>query len=319
MIIDFVLLLVGLTVLYYGAEFLVDGASKIALGYGISPMIIGLTIVAFATSAPEFVVSLLATLDGSPALAIGNVVGSNIANIALIVGASAVILPMTVERSVFSRDYPFMMGSILLTLAIVYTFSAINLPSGLLLLVVLGVFLYKCLKIALKQNREFRATGTERAVTETGSVGANAIKVLGGVVGLVVGAQLMVKSAINIASEFGVPELVIGVTIVALGTSLPELATAIVAALKKEPDISLGNILGSNIFNTCFILGGVSVIKPIPVPEEALRFDLPAMAFVALLLFPLMRLGYKVTRADGILLLVCYVSYIVLSYVFAVA
>ncbi len=317
MALDIILLIVGLAILYYGAEFLVEGASKIALSYGVSPMIIGLTVVAFATSAPEFVVSLLATFDGSPDLALGNVVGSNVANIALIVGASAVLLPMTVERSVFTRDYPFMMGSVALAIVLAYLGSTIDRLDGILLLALLITFLASCLRVAVQQNREYRATGQMHAVGAQSSNGKHLLKVVGGVGGLVVGAQLMVKSAVSIATAYNVPELVIGVTIVALGTSLPELATSIVAALKKETDISLGNILGSNIFNTCFILGGVSVLKPIPVAPEALRFDLPAMAVISLLLFPVMRLKNRVSRGDGVLMLVCYLSYIALSYSFA--
>lgn len=319
MLLHFLLLIVGLVILYYGAEYLVQGASKIALAYGISPLIIGLTIVAFATSAPEFVVSLLATLNGSPDLAIGNVVGSNVANIALIIGASAVILPMGVERIALQRDYPFMMGATLIAVGAAYVGGTIGRGDGAILLGVLGFFLFLCLRVALRQNREFRMTGQMDAVAHNKrAMQLNVVKVIGGIIGLVVGAQLMVNNAVEIARFYEVSELVIGVSIVALGTSLPELATSVVAALKKEADMSLGNILGSNIFNIGFILGGVSMVKPIPVAPEALRFDLPAMVVVSLLLFPFMRLSYRVTRIDGALLLICYFTYLVLSYLFSV-
>lgn len=318
MLLPSLLLIVGLVVLYFGAEFLVEGASKIALGFGISPMIIGLTVVAAATSAPEFVVSLMATMNGSPDLALGNVVGSNVANLALIVGASAVLLPMTVERSVFSRDYPFMIGSVTIALVAAYVGDRIGRIDAIVLLSFLGVFLGLCLRVALAQNREFKATGQMAALNASKRGNLKHIgKVLGGVAGLVIGAKLMVDNAVQIALHFGISELVIGVTIVALGTSLPELATAIVAALKKEPDISLGNIIGSNIFNTCLILGGVAAIEPISIAAEAQRFDLPAMAAISLLIFPMMRRENRVTRLDGSILLVLYTSYIVFSYLFA--
>lgn len=318
MLVPILLLVAGLVVLYFGAELLVDGASKIALSFGISPMIIGLTVVAAATSMPEFVVSLLATLGGSPDLALGNVVGSNVANIALIVGASAVILPMTVERSVFVRDYPWMIATLVLSLVTAYLGRDIDRPDGIALLILLALFLAVCVRVALAQNREFRATGQMAALDPAHTRTArNAFKVLVGVVGLIIGARLMVDNAVMIARHFGISELIIGVTIVALGTSLPELATAVVAALKNEPDISLGNIIGSNIFNTCFILGGVAVIKPIDVADEALRFDLPAMAAISLLLFPIMRRDNRVSRMDGGALLLMYVAYLTFSYLFA--
>ncbi|MFT6398148.1 MAG: cation:H+ antiporter [Bradymonadia bacterium] len=314
MIVHILLLILGLVILYFGAEYLVAGASKIALSFGISPMIIGLTIVALATSAPEFVVSLLAAVRGSPDLAIGNVVGSNVANIALIVGASAILLPMAVERDVLRRDYPIMVVALFVAIGLAWSGSKIDRVDGLILLGILAFFLAACLRVALQQNRHFRATGQMRALDPADrKLGLQITKVVGGIIALVVGANLMVDNAVAIARHYEISELVIGATIVALGTSLPELATAIVAALRKEPDISLGNILGSNIFNTCFILGGVSMIQPIEVSEQALRLDMPVMGAIGLLLFPIMRLSYKVTRADGVLLLLAYAGYIVAS------
>ena len=312
MLLNVVFLILGLVVLYFGAESLVSGASKIALSFGISPMIIGLTIVALATSAPEFVVSLIAAVSGSPDLALGNVVGSNVANIALIVGASAVLLPMAVERDVLRRDYPIMITALAAAIGLGYLGSRIDRLDGIVLLGILAFFLAACLRVAIRQNRHFRATGQMQAVDAADrKLGRQVVKVVGGVAALVVGAQLMVENAVVIAREFNISELVIGATIVALGTSLPELATAIVAALRKESDISLGNILGSNIFNTCFILGGVSLVHPIEVSERALRLDMPAMGLIGLLLFPLMRLNYRVTRGNGVLLLIAYGAYVV--------
>jgi cation:H+ antiporter len=311
MLLHVVYLILGLVILYFGAESLVSGASKIALAFGISPMIIGLTIVALATSAPEFVVSLLAAVRGSPDLAVGNVVGSNVANIGLIVGASALLLPMAVERDVLRRDYPIMVTALAAAIGLATWGARIDRVDGLLLLGILAFFLAACLRVAIRQNRHFRATGKMQAVdAESRKMGKQVAKVIGGVAALVVGATLMVDSAVEIARYYAISELVIGATIVALGTSLPELATAVVAALRKEPDISLGNILGSNIFNTCFILGGVSLIQPIEVSEQALRLDMPAMVLIGLLLFPIMRLNYRVTRANGVVLLIAYLSYV---------
>lgn len=310
------LLILGLVILYFGAEALVSGASKIALSFGISPMIIGLTIVALATSAPEFVVSLIAAVGGSPDLAIGNVVGSNVANIALIVGASAILLPMAVERDVLRRDYPIMLFGLAAAIGLAHVGHRIDRLDGLILLGILAFFLGACLRVAIRQNRHFRATGQVAAIDPADRhLPKQIAKVVGGVLALVLGAKLMVDNAVAIARIYSISELVIGATIVALGTSLPELATAIVAALRKEPDISLGNILGSNIFNTCFILGGVAMVQPIQISDEALRLDLPAMGLIGLLLFPLMRVSYRVSRADGVLLLIAYVGYIIATVV----
>lgn len=315
MLLTVFLLIVGLVVLYYGAEFLVAGASTIALSFGVSPMIVGLTVVAFATSAPEFVVSLTATLQGTSDIAVGNVVGSNIANIALIVGVASAIFPMAVERSVFTRDYPLMMLISVAMLGLAVHQASFSWIDGAILIVLLGLFLGLCTREAVRQNREFRQTGAwDVKEIQRPNLGVQVGKVILGLAGLVVGAQLMVDSAVVIARGFGVSELVIGVSIIALGTSLPELATSVVAALKKEPDISLGNIIGSNIFNVGFIIGGVSMVSPIPVSDQAMRFDLPMVLLVSLLLFPLMRRHNKVTRADGILLLCVYVSYLVFTW-----
>lgn len=319
MLLSFVWLIVGLVILYYGAEFLVAGASNIALSYGISPMIVGLTVVAFATSAPEFVVSLTAALAGSPKLALGNVVGSNVANIALIVGVASLIFPMAVERSVFVRDYPTMVFISVAAIGLGWWGGAVERGDGIVLLAILLVFLSACVSVAVKQNREFKQTGAMDAISpEQRRLGLQIGRCVVGLVGLVVGADLMVDNAVEIARSFEIDELVIGVSIVAIGTSLPELATSVVAALRKEADISLGNIIGSNVFNVGFILGGVSLIRPIPVDGQALHFDLPVMLLVSLLLFPLMRISMRVTRIDGALLTITYFAYLALTYLVSI-
>jgi len=317
MVLSVVWLVAGLVILYFGAEALVDGASRIALSFGVSPMIVGLTVVAFATSAPEFVVSLLATLRGTPDLAVGNVVGSNIANIALIVGATAIILPIVVERSVLRRDYPFMIAATALAIVLGWVGGAYSQTDALIFLLLLFAFLGACLRVALKQNKVFRDTAAMRAVTEPEKPPSRLVplvKCVIGLVGLVVGAQLMVLGAVDIAQTFGISELVIGVTILAFGTSLPELATSIVAAVRKQADISLGNIIGSNIFNVGFILGGVGILSPIRVSEQAARFDLPVMGLIALVLYPIARFSGRVGRLSGAFLLSLYIGYIVSTY-----
>ena len=207
MLIHVLLLIVGLAVLYFGAEWLVAGASKIALSFGISPMIIGLTIVAFATSAPEFLVTLLATLQGSPDLGVGNVVGSNVANIALIGGASCIVFPLTVERSVLSRDYPIMMGGMLLAITFASLQRDIARWEGGILLAILVGFLWICLREALRQSADFRKSGKFEAFKpRTRAILLDVGRAFMGLIGLVVGAKLMVDNAVTIARHFEISE-----------------------------------------------------------------------------------------------------------------
>jgi cation:H+ antiporter len=237
MLLEALLLVTGLVVLYFGAEWLVAGASKLALAFGISPLIIGLTIVAAATSAPEFVVSLMAALNGSPDIALGNVVGSNVANIALIVGAASVVLPMAVERSVLVRDYPFLLVSVVLMLGTAYTGGMINRPEGAVLVMLTLVFLAVCGRKAIAESRSYRATSArDPEATRASRLALHVVKIVVGLAGLVIGARLMVDNAVTIARFYGIPELVIGVTVVALGTSLPELATSLVEHLQFGVD-----------------------------------------------------------------------------------
>lgn len=318
-----VLLLAGLVILYFGAEVLVDGASAIARAFGISPLIIGLTIVGFATSAPEFVVSLLsAVFRDSPDVALGNVVGSNIANIVLIIGASALIAPLAIERGLLRRDLPMMIGIEALAVVFCATGAILARSEAAALVAVLVLFLFLALRDARRQSRETREareTGTLAAVASDDlRHGRNTLKVLGGLVGLVIGADLMVRGAVDIATQFGISQLVIGVTIVALGTSLPELATSLVAAFKGESDISIGNIVGSNLFNTGFILGGVGLIQPIPVHPQANAFDLPYMLLTALLLLPILLIGKQIGRIKAALLLFAYAAYITITWMLSV-
>lgn len=335
MLVNFALLLAGLVVLYYGAEFLVQGASRIALGLGIAPLIVGLTVVALGTSAPELVVSLLAALNGTSDIAIGNVVGSNIANIALIVGAASVIMPMAVDRSLLRRDYWWMLGFTIAFWLFAWLFNADakigRLEAGALSIAFVA-YIVVCIREARKQRQKYNVTSEYvaaeaaddpalQAVAEVakeseivGGLVPNLLRVVGGIAGLVVGAKLMVDNAVVIAESFGVSELVIGVTIVAIGTSLPELATSLVAAFKKESDLSLGNIVGSNIFNVGFIIGSVGLIRPIDVSREAIAFDIPFNVGVTLVFFPLMFYNRKISRVDGGILLAVYAAFLIRSF-----
>jgi cation:H+ antiporter len=223
-----------------------------------------------------------------------------------------------VERSVLRRDYPIMVVAMAIATVFAMTSQQINRYEALFLLSLLGGFLWLCLREAVSQSRQYRATGQfQIGQAAPKRIAKNAARAVAGLIGLVIGAQLMVDNAVAIARMFDISELVIGVTIVAFGTSLPELATSLVAAFRKEPDMSLGNIIGSNIFNTTFILGGVSLVAPIQASSQAVRFDLPAAMLIGLLLFPLMRMGNRISRVDAAVLLGAYVSYVVLSVLYS--
>lgn len=329
MLIPILLLLFGLVILTVGADSMVEGASSIARRMGISPLIIGLTIVGFGTSAPEFVVSFFsAVLKDAPDIALGNVVGSNIANIGLILGVSALILPLTTDRGLLRRDVPTMFALFAVATAAAILTGVIDRAAGAVLFAGLVGYLALCLRQANAQRRDAQAStaariaaaeaaGEQDVAPESGSATKDVFRLLLGFTGLVIGAQLMVDNAVTIARSYGISELVIGVTIVAIGTSLPELATSAAAALKKETDISVGNIIGSNIFNTGFILGGVALFGPIPVAAQAQAFDIPYMGLTALLVLPMLLLG-RINRAGGALLLVSYALYLYLTWAISV-
>jgi cation:H+ antiporter len=307
MVLASLLFIAGLLLLYYGAEYLVTGSSRLALSYGIKPLIIGMTIVAFATSMPELLVSLLAAIRGSSDLAAGNIVGSNIANIALILGCAALLRPMLVDKSTLCREIPFMIGAALLLYGFCWD-GSLGFSNGLVLFLLLMGFLFYCLRSA-KQTRLAPDPDVEQVEEERGRRGKDFFLILVGIIGLAVGAELMVRSAMTIARHFGVSELVIGISIVALGTSLPELAASVVSAWKGEMDLSIGNVIGSNIFNILFVLGVCPMISPLSIDPTLLRIDMPVMigfSFGLLLLSLKGRLG----RFQGTLLLVCYALFI---------
>ncbi|CDZ94355.1 calcium/sodium antiporter [Pseudomonas saudiphocaensis] len=311
----FVYLIAGLVLLVAGAEVLVRGAAKLAAQFGISPLIIGLTVVAFGTSAPETAVSVQAAVNGSGDIAIGNVVGSNIANVLLILGLTALVTPLVVSRQLIRLDVPIMIGASLVTFALAWDGELSRLDGALLFSAVVVYTLFLIISsrrdTATDTNDEFaKEFGLDTpAKPHAGLI--NACLVLGGLVLLVVGSNFLVEGAVSLARALGLSELVIGLTVIAIGTSLPELATSIMAAFRGERDIAVGNIVGSNIFNLLCVLGLASLVSPqaIAVSPNALAFDFPVMIAVAIACLPIFFAGYTINRWEGLLFLAYYVAY----------
>ncbi|MBQ9502149.1 MAG: calcium/sodium antiporter [Lentisphaeria bacterium] len=304
----------GIVLLYYGAEFLIRGGIGIARKLHIPELIVGLTLVAFGTSAPEFVVSLSAGVTGKGDIAIGNIVGSNICNIALILGLCALIRPLSVNPRLFRMDLPIMTVSTLLLAVFLFFFRGVDrLQAVIFLLMMAGFIAWQF--FSAKKNREDAAALAEEleesAGNKTYSAIALVLMVAGGLFGLVAGARLFVTGAVSAARFLGVPEAVIALSLVALGTSLPELATSLVAALKKQGDIAVGNVVGSNIFNVLFILGIAPLVHPISARGIS-HADCAVMVLVTVLVVPFMWTRKRISRIEGALLLAVYIAYIVL-------
>ncbi len=308
MFLDFLLFFAGLMLLYYGAEYLVSGSSRLALSFGIRPLIIGMTIVAFATSMPEMMVSLFAAFKGSADIAAGNVVGSNIANIGLILGVAALLSPIVVASKTLKREFPFMLGASMLLYVVILDLQ-LGFVDGLLHFVLLLCFLGYCFKTARSTNTGQPAEAVVRE--ERKHRGRDVVFILVGIVGLAVGAELMVRSAVSIARSFGISELVIGVSIVALGTSLPELAASLMSAWKGEMDISIGNVIGSNIFNILFVLGICPMIRPLEIEPSILTYQMPIMLAFSFGLVFLVYRNSGLGRLQGGILLSAYLIFIV--------
>lgn len=310
MLINIILLIVGLFVLILGGDFLVRGASNIALRLHISPLVVGLTIVAFGTSAPELLISVQSAMAGSPDLAMGNVVGSNICNLALVLGVTTLIGPINVQADSMRIDWPVAMGSSILLYFVakegyIYRYEGIIFIS---LLIVYTVFIIRKSRKETKALRELEAD-LQISDTQTASYWKDILFLGIGGLGLYYGAQWFVGGAQEMARYLGVTERVIGITVLALGTSLPELVTAIVASLKKETDLALGNLMGSNIFNILSILGITSIITDIKVSMEIVNHDMLPMLAVTLLILPMMVSGKQISRLEGGILLCIYLYY----------
>ncbi|TLP98112.1 calcium/sodium antiporter [Nesterenkonia salmonea] len=331
-LLSLVLLICGFLLLVLGGEALVRGAASLGKTVGLSSLIIGLTVVAFATSTPELAVSMGAAFSGSPGLAVGNVVGSNIANILFVMGLTAIFGALLVKVQLIKADIPIMIGfSVLaLVLALDGGFSLIDgvVMFSLLVVYLVGTIWYARRRLSHGEDPQLGVEGildqgagrlTSRLrSTPLRSTTVDIILIAVGVVMLVVGAQFLVSSATTIAAALGVSDLIIGLTIVAIGTSLPELATSVIAAVRGERDMAVGNLVGSNIFNIGAVLGLTSIFSPtgIDVDQAAVNFDLPVMVAVALVLLPLAFTGQAIARWEGFVLTgmyVAYVAYLVLA------
>lgn len=306
-----ILFVVGIIFLFLGGEGLVKGASRLARILGISPVVIGLTVVAFGTSAPEFVVGLIAALQGANDVVLGNIIGSNISNIGLILGIGAVISPLIIHGKLIKVEVPFMIVLSAIVFAISWKFNLGLLPGLFLFGALIAFTIYSY--FASREEPKLIEEEYEEFLGTNGSVWKQVLFIVLGLVGLVIGARFVVDSAIFLARILGVSELVISITAVAIGTSLPELATTTVAALKREHDIIVGNIIGSNIFNIG-ILGLVSVIHPIHVDRVLLKFEFPVMMFFSIIILPIMMTGKRVSRPEGIFLLALYGVFIYLTF-----
>lgn len=314
MLLQSLIFCVGLTALYYGAEWLIKGATSLALRFGIRRLVVGLTVVALGTSMPEFLVNFFAAVSNEDALALGNIVGSNIANIALILGMSALIYPLAVQPTTLRKEYPMM----ILVMGIFYWMSLdgrISQIDGLILVMgLVSFFIYLVLDSRTEDSR--RQVEEELKAFENGEMSGRIYPVwqkllflLGGMIGLSLGARLMVTSAVNLADMLGIRHVVVGLTVVAIGTSLPELAASVMCAVRKEPDLSVGNILGSNLLNVLFVVGLVALIRPLEVDHESIKIHFPVMLGFGLLLYPLARTKYRISRVEGSILIAGFVAY----------
>lgn len=352
MLAQFGLFTIGLLLLYFGAEGLVRGSSALALRMGITPLLVGLTVVAFGTSSPELLVCLMAVFEAGAdgagdAISIGNIIGSNIANILLILGCASLIKPLSVRSSAVRREYPIMVAASLLMLALIvfddpYAIYNANDPDAVLsrfdgLILGSGMvayIVYSYISAVYFDERpdpesdDAESTEADPADTDPDEPAAEQLeeiedvspdktpapiqflKIGAGISGLILGAYLMVESAVALADYFGVPEVVIGISIVALGTSLPELATSVVAAFRDESDISVGNVIGSNIFNIFLVMGTVAMIRPLTIRDRVLYFDLWVMLLIAIGTYPVLRTNHKISRIEGAMMLIIYVAYI---------
>ncbi len=314
MIVDLSFFSAGLLLLYFGSLWLVKGSASLARSLGIRPIVIGLTVVAFGTSAPELVISVVSAIKGKSMIAVGNVIGSNICNIALVLGLAAFLNPIKSHPTVLSRDIPLMLA-ISVYLLLLSLNSTLGRLEGLSL--VIGIVLYTWYNYSIAVTEAPVPTGISDEQLPPLEVPARALQILLiviGIVGVVVGAEFLIDAAVNIMAVFGVSEKFIGLTVVAFGTSLPELATSVMAACKGEMDISIGNLLGSNVFNILSVLGVAALVRPIYMPggfiESGLLLDYLVMMFTSALPWFMMRKNLTLSRANGLVLLSCYIGYV---------
>lgn len=306
----YVLLILGLVTLIVGGEFLVRGAVGIAKKAQISTLVIGMTVISFGTSAPELFVSIGAALDGNPDIAIGNVVGSNVANLALVLGLTVLILPIIVDRNSKVIDWPMMMLATIL-FAVFCMDGEVQRYEGFILFGILIAFTFLLIRGSRKKNKLLAAAiePDEEISKVKDSIWKAILFTFIGLIALYFGSEWLVSGAVDIATSFGMEQRVIAVTVVAFGTSVPELVTSLVAAFKKETDISVGNLIGSNIFNIMAVIGITSIVQPISVSEKVIQFDMWWVIAIAAALLPMMLIGKRIGRFKGALLFTSYVVY----------
>ncbi len=308
-------LVLWIMALYFGAEWLVRGAARMARELGVRPIVVGLTVVSLGTSAPEMVVSVVATLKGNTDIAVGNVLGSNLANIGLILGLTAIARPMLVASRVVRREVPAMLLVTALLFPLAWDQSLDRWDGGLLLMVLVAylIFVFRAAESGEPEPAvQYREVSEEPPMLVRGTFLLDTGLIVAGGLGLFMGGRVIVDAGTFLAARFGMSELVIGLTVVAVGTSLPELATSLVAAIRKEADIAVGNIIGSNVFNVAAVLGVASLMKPMPFGRSVLQAELPAVMGISALLFVLMfmpwKKTYRISRFEGSVLLLTYLG-----------
>lgn len=308
MLMEIALIVLGLALLVGGGEFLVKGGVGLARRFGVSPMMIGVTIIAYGTSTPELVVSVDAAMAGSPGIAVGNVVGSNIYNILMILGITALIAPLTVSLNAVKRDGIFAILAVLVFIAVALATGIISAVIGAVMLLVLLAMSYITYKQE-KTNPHTQEAEEEAAIQPSTALWNNIGWAVFGLVLLIAGADLLVDNAVTIARGFGISETVIGLTLVAVGTSLPELFTSVMAAIRKHPDVALGNIIGSNIYNILAILGIAALIKPTEIPQQIINSDMWVMLGATLLLVAVSAINKHISRLWGGVFLALAIGY----------
>ena len=308
----------GLALVYFGAEWLLKGAAGLVYRYSVSPLIVGATLVALGTSMPEFVFNLFAAFSDEDGLALGNIVGSNICNIALVLGASGLVLPLLASRDVLTKGYPFMM-IVLVVFYLVALDGTITRVDGLFLVGMLFIFVFLIVRESA-DGGEKQASDAVLGEVANAPVSVpwkwmllpgDALLLPGGALLLAGGAWLMMESAVDIATMLGVSPVIIGLTVVAVGTSLPELATSLVGALKGQAELSVGNVLGSNILNVLFVVGPISLFRPLQVEADVLAVHLPVMLAFGAVLLPIVWVRRRIGRMEGAFLLTGFLAYLV--------
>lgn len=307
--IAFAMLVAGLVIVIAGADILVRGSVDLARRVGLSPLVIGMTIVAIGTSLPELVVSVDAGLKGSPGLAVGNIVGSNIANVLLIIGVAGLMYPMDCPRIALYRDGFFMLGASILFVGVGMS-GPYGFYYGIAALGLLAGYLVLCPWFDAKRGRENPLVSEAAETGGFRTVPLAVLAIVGGLIGVIGGANLLVSGAITLARVAGISEEVIGLTMIAFGTSVPELATTVAAALRKQTAVALGNILGSNIFNVLGVMGVVSILTPTGLPAQIASFDIWVMLAASVVLLPFLATGWRISRPEATVFIVAYVAFL---------